>query len=75
MDEGIEPVLTPFRTPTANAYAERWVRTECLDHVLILGRWHLGRVLRTHVRHYNRERSHRGLELASPERMDPDAAT
>jgi putative transposase len=69
--EGIGPVLTPFRCPRANAFAERWVRTvrtECLDHVLVLGRRHLDRVLRTYASHYNGERPHRGLHLATPER-------
>jgi putative transposase len=68
--EGLEPVLTPFRAPKANAFAERWVRTareECLDHLLILGRRHLERVLRAFVAHHNRERPHRGLGLATPE--------
>ena len=55
--EGTEVILTPIRTPNANAnaHAERWVRTvraECLDWMLILGRRHLDRVLRTYVEHY-----------------------
>lgn len=39
--EGGRIIHTPFRSPKANAYAERWVRTvrrECLDHLLILSR-------------------------------------
>lgn len=68
--EGARVIKTPIRAPKANAFAERWVRTarrECLDHVLILGRRHLERVLREFVMHYNANRPHRGLELAVPE--------
>lgn len=68
--EGARIILTPVRAPKANAYAERWVETvraECLDHVLVLGRRHLERILKTYVEHYNRERPHRGLALAVPE--------
>jgi putative transposase len=69
--EGLKVIRTPTRAPKANAVAERWVRTvrdECLDHVLVLGRGHLERVLRTYAAHYNAERPHRSLRLSPPER-------
>jgi transposase InsO family protein len=68
--EGVSIVRTPIRAPRANAFAERWVRTvrtECLDWMLVLGRRHLERVLRTYVAHYNKARPHRGLDLKTPE--------
>jgi putative transposase len=73
--EGIRVVETPVRAPKANAIAERFVRTvrsECLDWLLILNRRHLDRVLRIYVKHYDRERPHRALELTPPL---PDART
>ena len=54
----------------ANASAERWVRTarqDCLDHLLVLSRRQLEPVLGQYVRHYNRARPHRGLQLSVPE--------
>jgi transposase InsO family protein len=74
--EGITTILTPFRAPTANAFAERWVQTvrrECLDWILVLGRRHLEWVLREYVAHYNARRPHRGLDLRAPNRR-PDSA-
>ena len=68
--EGVHVIHTPVRAPQANAYAERFVRTvrtECLDWLLIVGRRHLERTLRTYIQHYNRERPHRGLALQPPE--------
>jgi len=66
---GIETIRTPVRSPRANAYAERFVRTvrhECLDHLLVVSRRHLQSVLDEYVRHYNQARPHRGLQLAQP---------
>lgn len=66
---GTQVIRTPIRAPLANAFAERWVRTartECLDWLLILGKGHLERLLGVYVEHYNRERPHRGLALATP---------
>jgi len=68
--EGVRVICTPIRSPKANAFAERLVKTvrrECLDHVLIFGEHHLQRVLREYVKHYNGERPHRGLALQTPE--------
>ena len=67
--EGVEVVRTPYRSPMANAYAERWVRTaraECLDHLLITGEGHLRRVLTTYVAHYNEARPHQGIDQVCP---------
>jgi transposase InsO family protein len=66
---GIETVLTPIRSPRANAVAERVIRTlrkECLDHVLILNERHLEAVLQEYVAFYNTERPHRSLALEPP---------
>jgi putative transposase len=67
---GAEVIGTPTQAPNANAVAERWVGTvprECLDHLLITGRRHLLRVLHSYVRHDNRHRPHRRLDLSAPE--------
>ena len=62
--EGAQVLMTPVQAPTANAYAERWVRTvraQCLDWLLIVGRGHLEQILRIEVRHDNGHRPHRAL--------------
>jgi transposase InsO family protein len=67
--EGVRVIRTPIRSPRANAFAERFVRTvrqECLDHVLIYGPRHLEHVLGAYIDHYVGERPHRGLSLAVP---------
>ena len=66
---GIRSIRTPFRSPQANAIAERWVksvRTECLDHYLILNGRHLRRVLTEYVTYFNRWRPHRSLGQRAP---------
>jgi putative transposase len=66
---GAEIIRTPVQAPNANAYAERWVgtvRRECLDHLLIVGRQHLVRVLRGYVEHDNQCRPHRSLGHGTP---------
>jgi transposase InsO family protein len=71
---GIETLLTPIRSPKANAVAERVIRTlrtECLDHLLVLNERHLEAVLREYLAYYNTERPHRGLALEPPLRRGP----
>ena len=66
---GISAIRTPVRSPKANAFAERFVRTvreDCLDHLLIYSMCHLQAVLADYVRHYNQSRPHRGRQLATP---------
>jgi transposase InsO family protein len=66
---GVEVLKIPPRTPVANAYAERWVRTvraECLDWLLIWNRGHLHRVLTAYLAHYNGARPHRAIDLEVP---------
>jgi transposase InsO family protein len=68
--ENIKVIRTPVRAPNANAHMERWVgsvRRECLDRMLIVGRHQLEHVLRVYIRHYNRARPHRALDLHAPD--------
>ena len=65
----MEIVRTPYRAPTANAIAERWVgsvRRECLDHLLLVSEAHVHRVRGVYVAHYNQARPHQGLEQRTP---------
>ena len=50
--EGVRVIRTPIRSPKANAFAERFVKTvrrECLDHLLIFGERHLEWILREYL--------------------------
>ena len=66
---GIRDRPTAQRSPWQNPYVERLigtVRRECLDHVLILGEWHLRRVLKSYSLYYNERRTHLGLDKDTP---------
>jgi putative transposase len=67
--EGTQILKTPIRTPNANALAERFVRTvrsECLDHLLVVNERHLERILRTYARHHIRPPSPPGAVPRDP---------
>jgi hypothetical protein len=67
--EGVKVMRTPYRTPKANAFAERWIRSakeECLDQLLILNEDHLRRVMMNYIEYYNRRRPHQGTEQRGP---------
>jgi transposase InsO family protein len=66
---GIASVRIPVRAPRANAIGERVVRsirTECLDHTIVINEQHLHALLAEYLNYYNNDRPHRSLRLQSP---------
>jgi len=66
---GIEEILTAYRSPWQNPYAERLIgsiRRDCLDHVVVLNEDHLRRILTEYFRYYHQARAHLSLDRNSP---------
>ncbi|MGD0256179.1 MAG: integrase core domain-containing protein [Acidimicrobiales bacterium] len=55
----------------------RTIRSECLDHLLVVSTGHLERVPRSYARHYNSHRPHQGLSqgIPAPNTRSPQLAT
>jgi len=63
--EKVEVIRLPPRSPTLNAYAERFVRSiksECVSKLIPIGAPMLRRALRDYMQHYHTERNHQGLD-------------
>ncbi len=74
---GLKIMVTPPRTPRANCYAERWIRTaraECTDRMLIYDDCHLRSVLGEYAGHYNRHRPHQSRQQRPPDQETQTAA-
>ena len=69
---GIEEVRTAYESPWQNPYIERFIgtlRRELLDHVIVLGQWHLEGLLGEYLeQYYHRARPHQGLGGETPAR-------
>ena len=66
---GMTEVLTAPQSPWQNAFAERLIgsiRRECLDHVIVLGVKHLGKILRSYFDYYQKSRTHLSLTKDAP---------
>jgi hypothetical protein len=66
---GMQPARTAWKSPWHNGVAERWVgsvRRELLDHVVVLNERHLRRLLTDYVAYYHDDRTHLGLDKATP---------
>ena len=73
MSSDIKELKTPFQTPQANGYCERFMgslRRECMDHILIHDDNHLRRVVTEYTAYFNQERPRQGIEQRIPNHYD-----
>jgi transposase InsO family protein len=67
---GLEQVRIAPRSPWQSPYVERLIgsaRRECLDHVIVLNRAHLHRVLESYFAYYHGWRTNLGLDKGAPQ--------
>ena len=65
----IEEVVTAYRSPWQNPYAERvigTIRRECTNHLIVLGEQHLRRLMKQYVHYDNNSRPHSSLDGNPP---------
>lgn len=66
---GTRPRRISYRSPWHNPVAQRWFgscRRELLEHVVVLDRRHLIRLVRSYVSYYHEDRCHLGLDKDAP---------
>ena len=66
---GIRDRPTAPASPWQNGFAERLIgsiRRECLDHIIVLGKEQLRRILKNYADYYNGVRTHRSLNKDAP---------
>jgi len=66
---GIRDKPTAPASPWQNGFAERLIgsiRRECADHIIVLGKTHLRRVLQSYADYYNSVRTRRSLNKDAP---------
>ena len=66
---GIRDRPTAPASPWQNGFAERLIgsiRRECLDHIIVLGKEHLRRILKNYADYSNGVRTHRSLNKDAP---------
>jgi transposase InsO family protein len=64
-------MLTPNYAPQANGICERFwgnLRRECLDFFIVLGEFHLYRIMKKYV---DNARSHQGIDQRIPGKLEP----
>ena len=62
---GVNSVRLPSRSPSLNAFCERFVRaiiSDCLDRMIFFGERSLQFAITKYWEHYHWERNHQGLE-------------
>jgi putative transposase len=70
---GVKPLKMPKQSPNLNPHAERFVwsvKHECLNKMILFGERHVRYVIEQYAEHYNRERSHQGIDNEVP--LPPD---
>jgi transposase InsO family protein len=67
---GIQEIVAARQSPWQNIYVERVIgsiRSECLNHVIVVNEQHLRHILASYVQYYNKSRTHLSLDQDCPD--------